>query len=177
MDAAETGAAGAADEHADLRVGTKGVARSRTETTHTVVHADMNGESRLFGGRLMEWIDEAAGIAARRHCGGSVTTACVDSLVFEHPAFLNDVVVIVARPTYVGRTSLEVRTDAYVEDCRTGARGLINTAYLTEVSVGPDGRPRPIRYGLELADEGERAEWEAARRRIQIRRQRKAEGV
>lgn len=165
------------DEHANLRVGTKRIASSLTETTHTVVHADMNGESRLFGGRLMEWIDDAAAIAARRHCGGSVTTACVDSLTFEHPAFLNDIVVIIARLTYVGRTSAEVRADTYVEDCRTGGRNKINTAYLTEVFVGPDERPRPIRYGLELVGDDEREEWEAARRRIEIRRQRKAEGV
>ena len=54
----------------------------------------------------MEWIDETAGIAARRHCGGDVTTACVDQLTFKHPAFLNDVVVIVAAVTYVGHTSM-----------------------------------------------------------------------
>ena len=115
--------------------------RSRTRATHTVVHGDMNGENRLFGGRLMEWIDEAAGIAARRHCGGSVTTACVDSLVFKNPAYLNEIVVIDAYVTYVGRTSLEVRVDSYVEDVATGERKQINVAYLTEVCVGPDEKP------------------------------------
>ena len=59
---------------------TKLVADSTCEAMRIVTHQDVNGENRLFGGRLMEWIDELAGIAARRHCGASVTTACVDTL-------------------------------------------------------------------------------------------------
>ncbi len=155
----------------------KRVADSRTEVTRNVTERDMNGQGRLFGGRLMEWIDEAAGIAARRHCGGNVTTACVDQLVFHHPAFLNDVVVIDARITYIGRTSLEVRVDSYVEDIAKGERSLINRAYLTEVFVDEGGSPRHIPYGLNLTSDAERDEWRGAERRRQIRKQRSEEGI
>ena len=86
--------------------GKKSISDSLTESIKSVRYEDINGVNRLFGGRLMEWIDETAGIAARRHCGGDVTTACVDQLTFKHPAFLNDVVVIVAAVTYVGHTSI-----------------------------------------------------------------------
>ena len=86
--------------------GTKTVSQSRTEVTRTVFYQDINGFNRLFGGRLMEWIDEAAGIAARRHCGSTITTACVDQLEFKHAVHLDDDVVIIAKVTYVGRTSL-----------------------------------------------------------------------
>jgi acyl-CoA hydrolase len=158
------------------RTAAKRVADSRTEVTRNVTERDMNGQGRLFGGRLMEWIDEAAGIAARRHCGGNVTTACVDQLVFHHPAFRNDVVVIDARVTYVGRSSLEVRVDSYVEDIARATRNLINRAYLTEVFVGDDGAPRPVPYGLDLASDAERDEWRGAERRRQMRRQRSEEG-
>ncbi|MCI7218411.1 MAG: acyl-CoA thioesterase [Parafannyhessea umbonata] len=151
--------------------------RSRTRATHTVVHGDMNGENRLFGGRLMEWIDEAAGIAARRHCGGSVTTACVDSLVFKNPAYLNEIVVIDAYVTYVGKTSLEVRVDSYVEDVATGERKQINVAYLTEVCVGEDERPRRIPFGLKLDTDEQRNEWHMAQIRKMIRRERQEQGI
>lgn len=155
----------------------KTIESSRTFATHTVVHGDMNGESRLFGGRLMEWIDEAAGICARRHCGGSVTTACVDQLVFKRPAFLNEVVDVEAHVTYVGRTSLEVRVDSYVEDLSTGDRSPINVAYLIEVHVGPDGRPRPVPFGIEIGSEGDRNEWDMAVLRKQLRKERAEQGV
>lgn len=156
--------------------GNKRVADSQTEVTYILQHKDINGENRLFGGRLMEWIDSTAGIAARRHAGGSITTACVDSLVFHHPAYLNDVVVVRARVTYVGNTSMEVRVDTFVENVRTGERNTINSAYLTEVLVDSWGRPQPIQYGLELETDEERAEWEAAEKRKAIRKQRAAEG-
>ena len=148
---------------------------SRTEVTRTVVFADINGENRLFGGRLMEWIDDAAGIAARRHCGGSITTACVDQLQFRHAAYLNDIEVIDAQVTYVGRTTQEVRVDSYVENVRDGQRVKINKAYLTEVHVDAAGNPVPIAYGLELTSDAERAEYAAAEKRKDLRKQRKVE--
>jgi acyl-CoA hydrolase len=149
---------------------------SMTESSKIVQSKDINGQNRLFGGRLMEWIDEAAGIAAQRHCGGAITTASVDNLQFRHAAYLHDLVVIIAKVTYVGRTSMEVRVDSYVEDCKTGMRHLINHAYLTEVHVDSYGNPQPVEYGLELTNEVERAEWEGARKRIAFRKTRQTEG-
>lgn len=154
----------------------KTVAASRTETARSVFYKDINGFDRLFGGRLMEWIDETAGIAAKRHCGTMITTACVDQLQFRHAAHLDDVVVIKAQVTYVGTTSCEVRCDSYVEDMGTGEHNLINTAYLTEVSIDSEGRPQPIAYGLVLMTQEERDEWEAAHKRKELRRQRKEQG-
>ena len=43
----------------------KTVADSKTETTRTILYKDINGSNRLFGGRLMEWIDETSGITER----------------------------------------------------------------------------------------------------------------
>jgi len=150
--------------------------QSSVQSVHTVVHDCMNGEDRLFGGRLMEWIDDIAGVCARRHCGGSITTASVDTLQFLHPAFLNDIVILKARPTYVGRTSLEIRVDSYVEDVSSGAHRLINTAYLTEVFMGSGSRPSPIAFGLRPATMAEREEYERARRRIAERKERAKAG-
>lgn len=154
----------------------KRVADSYTESVRIVTHPDVNGENRLFGGRLMEWIDETAGIAARRHCGGSVTTACVDTLQFKHPAKLNDIVVIEACVTHVGHSSLEIQAISYVEDPSSGERAIINTAYLTEVHVNSEGVPQEVQFGLALTNEKERLAWEAAEKRIGIRQTRKEFG-
>ena len=61
----------------------KTVEDSRTEWMKCIQYEDINGNGRLFGGRLMEWMDEVAGIAATRHAGGIVTTAAVDNLQFK----------------------------------------------------------------------------------------------
>ena len=49
------------------------VSYSYTEQVQMVTSPDLNGYGRLFGGRLMEWIDVVAGIVARRHSGCKVT--------------------------------------------------------------------------------------------------------
>ena len=157
--------------------GTKTRKASATVATHLLRHEDINGYNRLFGGRLMEWIDDAAGTAAIRHCGMQVTTASVDTLEFRAPAFLGDIVVIEAEVTFVGRSSLEVCVNSYVENAATGARTLINKAFLTEVCVDADGKPCVVPYGLALTRAHEFEDWEAALFRKEVNTARRASGV
>ena len=154
----------------------KTVEESRTEWLKCIQYEDINGNDRLFGGRLMSWMDEVAGIAATRHCGGYVTTAAVDNLQFKAGCFLNDIIVVRAKLTYVGRTSMEVRVDVYIEERDSGQRRVINRAYFTEVQVDEKGRPVPLKYGLTPKTEAEKAEWEGAKKRLEVRRQRRVEG-
>lgn len=151
----------------------KRAADSVTENAKIVQSKDINGQNRLFGGRLMEWIDETAALAAMRHCGGLVTTCAVDQLVFEHGATLNQVVVLKSKVTYVGNTSIEVKVDSFVEDPETGDRFLINHAYLVFVHVDENGKPIPIRYGLSIESDSEQAEWDNALIRSALRKERK----
>ena len=44
-----------------------------TEQTYLLMHRHINGYGRLFGGQLMQWIDELAGIVSMRHAGGRIT--------------------------------------------------------------------------------------------------------
>jgi acyl-CoA hydrolase len=150
--------------------GTKSVEDSKTETIHCPQYEDINGFGRLFGGRLMEWIDTAAGVCAIRHSGLVVTTAAVDHLEFKSGAYLGDIVVIVAKVVYVGRSSMDIRVDTYVEDKETGMRRPINRAYLTEVCIDKDGKPVPVPYGIQLSNESERAEFEIAKKRRENKR-------
>ena len=110
-----------------------------------------------------------------RHCECEVTTACVDNLQFKESAYLNDMILILARVTYVGNTSMEVRVDSYIED-RAGIRRPINRAYLTMVCLNSEGRPTPIPYGLAIQNESQQAEWDSAMKRVALRKQRRQEG-
>ncbi len=154
----------------------KTVEDSRSEWMKVLQYEDINGQGRLYGGRLMEWMDQVSGIAAVRHCQDNVTTAAVDNLQFKHAAVLNDMIVIISKVTFVGRTSMEVRCDVYIEDRETGKRKPINRAYFTEVHVNNEGKPVPIEYGLKLESESDKAEWEGALKRLDVRKKRRAEG-
>ena len=152
----------------------KHVADSRTENTYLIMPKHINGYGRLFGGILMQWIDEVAGIVAHRHAGSIVTTACVDNLNFKAGAYLGDTVVLIGRMTYVGKTSMEVRVDTYAEDA-DGTRRMINRAY--EVLVAIDQEDRKLEVpGLIVETESEKAEWIGGEKRYALRRQRRKEG-
>ena len=87
----------------------KSVEVSRTEVSHLLCNRDMNGAGRLFGGQLLMWIDEVAGIVAKRHCECNVTTASIDNLQFKEACYLGDVIVLIGYLTHVGNSSMEVR--------------------------------------------------------------------
>ena len=152
----------------------KRVEDSRTENTYLIMPKHINGYGRLFGGILLQWIDEVAGIVAHRHAGSIVTTACVDNLNFKAGAYLGDTVVLIGRMTYVGKTSMEVRVDTYAEDA-DGTRRMINRAY--EVLVALDENDKKIEEpGLIVETEAQRAEWIGGEKRYELRKQRRKEG-
>lgn len=122
----------------------------------------------------MQWIDETAGIVAKRHSMSNITTASVDNLRFMRGAYQDDIVVVRGKLTYVGRTSMEIRVDTYVEDPK-GMRKPINRAYLTVVALDEDDKPTPV-PGLLIETEAEKAEWEGALKRRANRVMRKEEG-
>lgn len=152
----------------------KKISDSRTEQLRVVIYPDINGFGRLFGGRLLAWIDEVAGATARRHCGRNATTVAIDNLYFKSGAYLNDIIVLIGKITHVGRTSMEVRVDTYKED-DAGIRHPINRAYFVMVAMGEDGQPVPV-PPLELENAGERMEWENAVKRRELRLKRRQEG-
>ena len=148
----------------------KRVSDSITEQVHIVMHPDINGQGRLFGGQLLKWIDEVAGIVAKRHCMGNVTTASVDNLTFLKGAYQGDMVVIKGKITWVGSSSMEVCVDTYVENL-SGDRHRINNAHFMMVALDENDRPMKV-PGLKLQTEDEELAWRHGEERRRIRMQR-----
>ncbi|MBQ8768335.1 MAG: acyl-CoA thioesterase [Oscillospiraceae bacterium] len=151
----------------------KTVDDSRVETVHVVRPNHLNGANRLFGGILMQWIDEVAGIVAKRHSMCNVTTASVDNLTFLHGAYQNDMVVIKGKITWVGSTSMEVCVDTYVENVDR-QREWINNAHFIMVALDENDKPVQVPK-LTLQTEDEHLAWERGEERRRIRNQRKKE--
>ena len=157
-----------------MTVTSRKVSESIVQTVHIVRPNHLNAAGRLFGGVLMQWIDEVAGVVGKRHTHKNVTTASVDNLRFLRGAYQRDVIVIIGKATYIGRTSMEVKVDTYIE-ANDGSRTLINRAYFTMVGLDENDRPAVI-PGLVLTTEKEKEEWENAKKRREIRMLRKEEG-
>ena len=154
-----------------MPVQSKTVDESRAETVHIVRPNHLNGANRLFGGILMQWIDEVAGIVAKRHSMCNVTTASVDNLTFLHGAYQNDMIVIKGKLTWVGSTSMEVCVDTYVETL-DGQRDRINNAHFMMVALDENNKPVQVPR-LILQTEDEHLAWAHGEERRRIRNQRR----
>lgn len=152
----------------------KKIEESLTEQQYLIRPAHINHYGRLFGGELLKWIDELAGIVAIRHCGTTVTTAAIDNLQFQSPAYAGEMIVLEGQVTYVGRSSMEVRVDTYRE-ALDGTREMINRAYIDMVAINCKGEPVEV-PDLQLETDAQKAEYEAAKKRKQMRKQRRQEG-
>ena len=152
----------------------KKVTDSLTEQQYLICPAHINHYGRLFGGNLLKWIDELAGIVAIRHCGTTVTTAAIDNLQFKAPAYTGDMIVLEGVVTSVGRSSMEVRVDTYRE-MLNGTREMINRAYIDMVAIDCKGKPTQV-PDLLIETEEDQAEYEDAKRRKALRKQRRIEG-
>ena len=140
---------------------------SAVETIYMIRPTHLNSAGRLFGGILMQWIDEAAGLVAMRHSRRNVTTASIDNLQFLKGAYQGDTVIINAKITYVGRTSMEVEVKTFKEDLERKSE-LINQAYFTMVALDENDRPTPVPR-LDLQSEEQKAEWKRAEIRRNMR--------
>lgn len=147
---------------------TRKVSDSTVETIHLVRPTYLNSAGRLFGGMLLQWIDETAGIVAKRHCRSNATTVSIDNLHFIKGAYPSDNVILLGKMTHVGNTSMEIKVDSFVENMQ-GDRTLINRAYLTFVALDENDRPTRVPRLILETDE-ERYEWEKAEKRKEIRR-------
>ncbi|WP_058485733.1 acyl-CoA thioesterase [Defluviitalea phaphyphila] len=139
---------------------------SAVEMTELVIPNDTNVLGNLLGGRIMHWIDIAGAMAASRHSNKTVATVYVDSLDFKHPVRMGELVMLKAKLTWVGRTSMEVKVKVYAENLKTGAVILTNQAYLTFVALDDNGKPTPVPPLIPETEEEKKEYEEAEKRRI-----------
>lgn len=141
---------------------------SKVNMTELVLPNDTNTFGNLMGGRLMYWMDIAAALSAMKHCAAPVVTASVDNISFQNPIKLGNVVHIEAKVTRAFNTSMEVHLQVWGEDAVQQYRYKSNEAFLTFVSLDPNGRPRPV-APLTPETEDEKRLYEGALRRRQVR--------
>jgi acyl-CoA hydrolase len=143
--------------------------RSAANSLATLVHwmgpLDANGAGFVHGGTVMKLCDEAAGLAAVKHCGGRVVTASMDRMTFRVPIHVGELVSFQASVNAVWRSSMEVGVRVDTENPRTGERRHSNSAYLTMVAVDDRGNPIAVPPLLTRSEEERRRESEAQLRR------------
>ena len=141
------------------------VSRSRSELIRWMSIQDANSAGFVHGGVVMRMCDEAAGIAAIRHCGRRVVTAGMDRMTFLHPVHVGELLRCVASVNAVWKTSMEVGVRVEAENAVTGEVRATSTAYLTMVAVNERGGPIEVPPLIPENPTEERRQREAATRR------------
>ena len=102
---------------------------------------DLNPRGTLFGGRLLEWIDEEAAIYAMCQLDTKdIVTKLISEINFISPAYQGDVIKIGVEPVNFGRTSLTLKVTVINKD--TG-NTIVQIDKMVFVSLDKDGKPFP----------------------------------
>lgn len=122
-----------------------------TIMTRAVMPSMTNFRGVLFGGMLMEWMDEVAGIAEKRFAGPEVTTAAVEGMKFLRPIPVGAFIEVAGAVATVGNTSLRVKIDVSMDSQHRGVKGdekvdkvLVAEALFVYVALDEMGKPRTI---------------------------------
>lgn len=133
---------------------------------------DANPRGNVHGGTLMKLADTAGGVCATRHTRKRVVTVVMDSMTFEAPVYVGDLVMVRAQITWTGRTSIETEVSIRAENALTGEVRQISTAYFVYVAIDENGHPTQVE-SLAVKSAEQRRNWAAAEdrraRRIQDR--------
>lgn len=113
----------------------------RFHTRKWVKPEDLNPNETLFGGRLLQWIDEEAALYAVIQLENKkVVTKYISDINFQDKARQGDILEIGMDVVKFGKTSLTMRCE--VRNMMT-RKSIISIDTIIMVNLGPDGKPAP----------------------------------
>ncbi|OBZ17378.1 MULTISPECIES: acyl-CoA thioesterase [Bacillales] len=151
---------------------TKPASESRTIMTQLIFPLDTNHYDTMFGGKLMEYMDKVAAIAAMRHARMQAVTASTDSLDFVAPIRVGEVIEVEAFVSWTNRSSMEVYVSVHSENLFTAVRKTTVTAFFTFVALDENGKPAVVPTVIPETEEEKRLHASAPERHA-LRKKRK----
>jgi acyl-CoA hydrolase len=145
----------------------KPVSESQTTTVRIMMPTDGNILGNVFGGAIMRYMDEVAGIVAFHHARKNVVTASIDRMDFYAPVYVGNLLILKASVNHVGRTSMEVGVRIEAEDPLSGTTTHTGSCYVTFVALDSNGRPSKVEPVVPVTpDEKRRFKAAIARRKL-----------
>lgn len=110
-----------------------------------IMPGDLNAAGRLFGGRLMEWVDEIAALYCMSQLARKqIVTKKISEVIFNEPADLRDVLEFLCRVKSAGRSSITIECLVMTKVLSPTDRSkLIVACDLVFVAIDEHGRPEP----------------------------------
>ncbi|OWR14058.1 MULTISPECIES: acyl-CoA thioesterase [Chryseobacterium group] len=120
------------------------VKSSETHVFKVVFPNTTNHHNTMFGGKVMEMMDEVAFMTATRFARKSFVTVSCDRIDFKNPIPADTLVELIGKVKYVGNTSLKVSIDVFVEDMYNESREKAVSGDFTLVAIDKDKKATRI---------------------------------
>lgn len=113
---------------------------------HKLVYPQhLNHHGYLFGGQLLQWVDEVAWIAAsREYPGCRLVTIALDKVEFRKRVKDGTVLTFDIVKARLGKTSVQYRVRVFCEDMDSGRIEEVFSTGITFVRVDARGRKRAL---------------------------------
>jgi acyl-CoA hydrolase len=120
------------------------IKKSETHVFKVVFPNTTNHHNTMFGGKVMEMMDEVAFITATRFARKSFVTVSCDRIDFKSPIPADSLVELVGKVKYVGNSSVKVNVEIYMEEMYADTRIKVVSGDFTLVAIGKDKKPMRI---------------------------------
>lgn len=137
----------------------------------TMTDNDANAQDNVFGGIILDVIDEAGTAAAQRQAlNGTAVGVRLDRMSFIAPTFVGEEVEAKAIITKTWQTSMEVKVEVEAVNPITGDRRKVADSYLVYVRLGKAGAPAEVPPYFPKTD-AQKKRAESAEKRREIRKE------
>ncbi len=106
---------------------------------------DANANGDIFGGWLMSQMDLGGAVLARHTARSRVTTVAIDGMSFLNPVAVGDTVTCYAQLLKIGRTSMRICVEAWVQHYTNDNHVRVTSGIFTYVAIDDAGRPHPVK--------------------------------
>lgn len=117
---------------------------SETHVFKVVFPNITNHHNTMFGGTVMEMMDEVAFMTATRFARKSFVTVSCDRIDFKKPIPADTLVELIGKVKYVGNSSLKVYVEVFVEEMYEEKREKAVSGDFTLVALDENKKPVKI---------------------------------
>ncbi len=106
--------------------------------------ANTNSNGDMFGGWLLSQMDLGGAIFARNVAHSRITTVAIDGMTFLNPVYVGDIVSCHATLLKVGRTSMHIEVEVWVQRTKGGELVCVTKGTFVYVAIDDNGRPQAV---------------------------------
>lgn len=105
---------------------------------------DTNPNGDIFGGWVLSQMDIAGAIMAGKRARGRTVTVSLEAMKFHLPVYVGDVLCCYADVVKIGRTSIQIKIEAWAMRNFDPERVLVTEGVFTYVAVDENRKPRVV---------------------------------